>query len=792
MDFNHDLGSIVSVKILDPETGVLTVSGTAGLVLPIGTDAERAASTGVIRFNTTSSNFEGYDGTTWVPFQGSTANLTALSNLSGTGFITQTGAGTFEERTIAGTAGNITVTNGDGISGNPTIDLATAGTSGTYVSVTTDAYGRVTSGSSSQAWSTISSTPTTLSGYGITDAIQSLGGIVSFDSGLDASKPAAGNTGAVYYATDTQLFYYDNGTTWDAIIPAYSGDATSTAGGTVLTLATVNSNVGTFGDASHVAAVTVNAKGLVTAVSEVLITPSAIGAINVDQLGVANGVATLDANGTLDPSQIPSSLIGSLQYQGVWDASTNTPTLASGVGTQGHYYKVSVAGSTNIDGGTTWQLGDFIIFNGTAWDHIDGGSSEVISVNGKIGAVALVLASSDFANQGTTTTFLKGNAAGNPSWSAISLTTDVTGTLQAGQFPALTGDITTTAGSLATTLATVNSNVGTFGSSSAVPVITVNEKGLVTAVSTATISSALSFIGDVTGTGTTGTDTTLTLATVNSNVGTFGDSSHVGQFTVNAKGLVTAASDVLITPSAIGAVENLGGSPSMQQDVFANIPAAGNAGAVFIATDTKIIYRDNGTSWDEIGEAAILYTENPSSPTANTVTGINAAAIGSGNTVTGNNAFATGTGAKATLYGSEVHASGSFSAAGDAQSGKYVARNITSNNTPTELFLDGSSAKIVLSDNSAVVYRAQIVGRRTDQTGSEAAFVIEGLISRDASAATTTLVGNRSKTILTRPSGWNADVSADTTNGALVITVTGATGQTIRWAATITTTEVFQ
>ena len=35
------------------------------------------------------------------------------------------------------------------------------------------------------------------------------------------------------------------------------------------------------------------------------------------------------------------------------------PTLASGVGTQGHYYIVSVAGTTNLDGVTDWQVGDW-------------------------------------------------------------------------------------------------------------------------------------------------------------------------------------------------------------------------------------------------------------------------------------------------------------------------------------------------------------------------------------------------------------------------------------------------
>ena len=109
------------------------------------------------------------------------------------------------------------------------------------------------------------------------------------------------------------------------------------------------------------------------------------------------------------------------------------------------------------------------------------------------------------------------------------------------------------------TLATVNANTGTFGSITAIPVVTVNGKGLVTAMSTVAVSipsGSLSFIGDVTGTGTTGSNTTLTLATVNTNVGAYGDSITVPTITVNAKGLVTAASQTAI-PTATSSVTGL-------------------------------------------------------------------------------------------------------------------------------------------------------------------------------------------------------------------------------------------
>lgn len=62
---------------------------------------------------------------------------------------------------------------------------------------------------------------------------------------------------------------------------------------------------------------------------------------------------------------------GGLTYSGTWNALTNVPLLASGVGTSGEYYIVSVAGTTNLDGITDWLIGDWAIFNGTAWQKID-------------------------------------------------------------------------------------------------------------------------------------------------------------------------------------------------------------------------------------------------------------------------------------------------------------------------------------------------------------------------------------------------------------------------------------
>lgn len=81
-------------------------------------------------------------------------DLAGVEGLGTTGIATRTAADTWTTRTIIGTAGNITVTNGNGVSGNPTLNLETVGVAGTYAGVTTDQYGRVTAGTASQSVST--------------------------------------------------------------------------------------------------------------------------------------------------------------------------------------------------------------------------------------------------------------------------------------------------------------------------------------------------------------------------------------------------------------------------------------------------------------------------------------------------------------------------------------------------------------------------------------------------------------------------------------------------------------
>ena len=245
-----------------------------------------------------------------------------------------------------------------------------------------------------------------------------------------------------------------------------SSDITVTGGtgavvgsGATMTLATVNTNVGAYGDSTHVPTITVNAKGLVTAASQTAIptaTNSVTGLLTYADWSTFNGkqnqlngtgfvkasgttitydnstylttIEGITAGGELSgtyasPSLVNSAvtgkvltgvnitggtivstdsiltafgkvqnqingLIGGSIYQGTWNANTNTPTLTSSVGTSGYYYIVSVAGTTNLNGITDWQVGDWAIFNGGVWQKVDN-TDAVVSVNGFTGAVSL-------------------------------------------------------------------------------------------------------------------------------------------------------------------------------------------------------------------------------------------------------------------------------------------------------------------------------------------------------------------------------------------------------------------
>jgi hypothetical protein len=199
--------------------------------------------------------------------------------------------------------------------------------------------------------------------------------------------------------------------------------------------------------------------------------------------GVANGVASLDGSGTVPISQLPSAVLGALSYQGTWNASTNTPTLTSSVGTKGYYYVVSVAGSTNLNGITDWQVGDWAVYNGTAWQKIDN-TDAVTSVNGYTGTV--VLTTTDVA-EGTNQYFTTARARTSVS-AGTGISYDSGTGVITNSSPSLGGDVVGPASSTDNAIARFDTTTGKLLQNS---VVTVGDTGAVTGVTTFSASTSV-------------------------------------------------------------------------------------------------------------------------------------------------------------------------------------------------------------------------------------------------------------------------------------------------------------
>jgi len=112
-------------------------------------------------------------------------------------------------------------------------------------------------------------------------------------------------------------------------------------------------------------------------------------AVPLTQKGANNGVATLDAGGKVPVSQLPNSV---MTYEGTYNASTNTPALADGIGDAGSVYIVSVGGTQDFGSGDiTFAAGDWVVYNGSIWQK-SSSSATVVSVNGQTGVVVLTTA----------------------------------------------------------------------------------------------------------------------------------------------------------------------------------------------------------------------------------------------------------------------------------------------------------------------------------------------------------------------------------------------------------------
>ena len=174
--------------------------------------------------------------------------------------------------------------------------------------------------------------------------------------------------------------------------------------------------------------------------------------------------------------------------------------------------------------------------------------------------------------------------------------------------------------------------------------------------------------------------------------------------------------------------------------------------------------------------------------------GRGAFAAGQQITASGINSTAMGLGALSALYGKYVYASGFLTARGDSQTGTFSIRALTTNATATDLTTSGytpdGTNTIILPNNSVHAFTGVIAARQKASNGTaSAAWKIEGLIRREGSAGTITLIASTVTAISNVP-GWTLALSANTTAGSLEIKGTGAAATNILWAGSIETTEI--
>ena len=190
--------------------------------------------------------------------------------------------------------------------------------------------------------------------------------------------------------------------------------------------------------------------------------------------------------------------------------------------------------------------------------------------------------------------------------------------------------------------------------------------------------------------------------------------------------------------------------------------------------------------------------------------------VGSGNAATASTSATIGgianqaTAAQAVAHGSRatsnrlnMMAHGNAATVGECQAGRVIMRRTTTDATPVPLSMDGAapsgssittSTHFILLNNQALSIGIRIIARSA--TGANhARFLREITMHRDANAASTTIDNEETAGTDFRTagaSGWGVAITADTTNGGLLITVTGAASTTIVWGASVEFMEIIR
>ena len=308
------------------------------------------------------------------------------------------------------------------------------------------------------------------------------------------------------------------------------------------------------------------------------------------------------------------------------DISGNPAVLGAG--------ELAYSGLTDngSNGGDRLYIGQGTETSGNAVNHV--------VVGGKFFTDMITAAT----NANTASTLVRRDASGNfiaTTFTGAHVGNSTTATTWAtGRTLSLTGDIAYTSPSIdgsgnvtaAATLATVNSNVGSFGSATAIPTFTVNAKGLVTAAGTVTISTTLNIAG-TSGTAAValGTDT----LTITGGTGITTTASKVGvadTLTVNIDtgvvttltGTQTLTNKTLTLPTIGGTGANFSGSTSGTTTVLATAAAGTTTITLPALTGTVALNTNNlsvfaatssaqllGVLSDETGTGLVVFNNTP-------------------------------------------------------------------------------------------------------------------------------------------------------------------------------------
>lgn len=178
------------------------------------------------------------------------------------------------------------------------------------------------------------------------------------------------------------------------------------------------------------------------------------------------------------------------------------------------------------------------------------------------------------------------------------------------------------------------------------------------------------------------------------------------------------------------------------------------------------------------------------------------AAIGSFANVTANYGFAgpiakvtapygvaLGGYAEANRWGMFAVASGPFpgNLHGLVQTVVFTARNKTTDATATELFLDGSSTRLTIPSGKILHATVHVIGSKSD--GSAVAVYQRQVAIKNVSG-TTSLVGSVNTIGSDTAASTSFSITADDTNDALKIEVTGIAAETWRWVASVSGAEL--